>query len=165
MTMKTVLPVVFVLLLGFPALARIMRDWSYQERTDGADLIVIATPVAVKDTTEKTTIPGIQRVEKVNQVGRPVPAIGVESTFEVLSVLKGDKGVKTFVLYHLRLEKPELMMNGPGLVSFEPKDKKRYLLFLKREPDGRYSSLTGQTDPDMGVKTLGVDPPIISVKQ
>jgi hypothetical protein len=41
-------------------------------------------------------------------------------------------------------------MNGPSLVSFDPSDMKQrssYLLFLIREPDGRFAPTGGQTDP------------------
>ena len=157
--MKTFLSLVSVLLLGTMAFARPVAYWPYDKLTQEADLIVVATPVSVRDTAEKTTIPGIQRTGADN-VGRPVPAIGVETTFEVLSVLKGDPASKKFVFYHLHeAEKSdEPMVNGPGLVSFEPKEKKRFLLFLKRESDGRCSSLTGQTDPVGGIKDLGTYP-------
>src|SRR5438045_7073354 len=42
--------------------------------------------------------------------------------------------------------------------TIELQGKKRFLLFLKREPDGRYVPLTGQTDPHGGVKDLGTYP-------
>jgi hypothetical protein len=157
--MKTFLPLVSFLLLATIAFARPVAYWPYDKLTKEADLIVIATPVSMHDTTEKTTLPGIQRVSADN-VGRPVSAIGVETTFEILSVLKGDNGSKKFVFHHLReaekWDRPEI--NGPGLVAFDPKEKKRFLIFLKRESDGRYSSLTGQTDPIGGIKDLGTYP-------
>ncbi len=37
-------------------------------------------------------------------------------------------------------------MNGPNLASFDPKESTRYLLFLQREPDGRYAPFD-QVDP------------------
>lgn len=40
-----------------------------------------------------------------------------------------------------------MVTGGPSPVAFNPKENKRFLLFLKLESDGRYSSLTGQTDP------------------
>jgi hypothetical protein len=144
--------------LGLSAHARPVAHWPYDKLTAEADLIVIATPLAVRDTKETTTLPGIQRTGADN-VGRPIPAIGIETSFEVLSVLKGDNGIKKLVFYHLReIEKQEIQINGPGLVAFDPTEKKRYLLFLKREPDGRFSSLTGQTDPIGGIKDLGTYP-------
>ena len=76
----------------------------------------------------------------------------------VLAVFKGEKGMKTLVLLHLREAEQKITENGPGLVSFDAQQKKRYLLFLKRETDGRFSPLTGQTDPDGAVKDLGAYP-------
>jgi len=62
------------------------------------------------------------------------------------------------VFHHLRELENKPSFNRPGLVTFDAKDKKRFLLFLKRESDGRYAPLTGQTDPDGGVKDLGTYP-------
>ena len=45
-------------------------------------------------------------------------------------------------------------LNGPILVYFDPSRPSgrgsSYLLFLVREPDGRYSPVGGQTDPGLG---------------
>jgi hypothetical protein len=74
------------------------------------------------------------------------------------SGVSGQK-LKSFVLLHLREAEPMTMSaNGPSLVSFNPADKKRYLMFLKREADGRFSSLCGQTDPAGAIKDLGKYP-------
>ncbi len=156
--MKTLLPLISFLLFVSFADARSVAHWPYDKLTAVADLVVIATPVAVRDTQEKTTLPGIQR-SGADNIGHPIPAIGIETSFEILSVLKGDQSIKKILFYHLReVEKLEVQINGPGLVTFDPKEKKRFLLFLKRESDGRYSSLTGQTDPVRGVKDLGTYP-------
>ena len=120
-------------------------------------MIVIATPVSVQDTAERTTFPDIVQTD-TNNVRRPVPAIGVETTFAILSVLKGNTSSNTFVFHHLRELENKPSFNRPGLVTFDAKDKKRFLLFLKRESDGPYAPLTGQTDPDGGVKDLGTYP-------
>ena len=130
--------------------------WPYDKLTAEADLIVIATPVAVRDTQEKATLPEFNQ-RGADGIWHPRPAISVETTFETLSVLKGDKDAKTILLHHLRLEVP-ILEDGPGLVSFDPKAKKRFLLFLKRERDARHSPVTGQTDPDGSVKGLGTYP-------
>ena len=134
------------------AFARRIYPWPYDKLTNQADLIVIATPVAVRDTDEETSIPDI----RLNNTD-PIPAIGMETSFEVLAVLKGNKNLKKAVLYHLREKNPPAA-NGPGLVSFDPQKKLRYLLFLKQEKDGRYSSVAGQTDPELAVKDLGTYP-------
>jgi len=156
--MKISLSVLLILLLSPMVFARLHYAWSYDEMTKQADTIVIATPVvATHDTAERTTFPGVTQVDLNGGNPRPVPAIGVETTFKVLSVFKGDMKAETFVFHHLReIQGPS--NNGPGVVTFDPKDKKRFLLFLKRELDGRYSSVTGQTDPDMGVRDLGTFP-------
>ena len=114
---------------------------------------MIATPTQTEDTGEKTNLPGVARNNN------PVPGFGVNTTFQVLAVLKGGQEMKTFVLFHLREAEPkETTVNAPTLVSFNPKEKKRYLLFLKRETDGRFTPLCGQTDPAGAVKDLGVSP-------
>ena len=80
----------------------------------------------------------------------------------VQAVLKGEKkDLKELVLYHLRepaAEGDAPAVNAPMLVTFDAKGKRRYLLFLKRDADGRYASVTGQTDPAIGVKDLGSYP-------
>lgn len=130
--------------------------WPYDKLTAEADLIVIATPTTVKDTGKKTELPGGIKMMGDDNVPRPLPAIAMEATFEVLSVLKGDEKGKNFIFHYLRQPLPiKPIINGPGLVSFDPSMKQRYLLFLRREPEGGYSSLTGQLDPIMGIKELG----------
>jgi hypothetical protein len=135
--------------------ARPVPLWTYEKLTEGADLVVIATPTETADK-EKTVLPGVQRAVDGKNV--PVPAVGVETKFKVLTVLKGDKKLTDFALYHLREAEAENAPNGPQLVSFDPKGQRRYLLFLKREADGRYVSVTGQTDAAVGVKDLGTYP-------
>ncbi len=133
--------------------ARPVAYWPYEKLTKEADLLVIATPTRTVDTGEKMNLPGVARNNK------PIAGLGVNTTFKVLAVLKGEQDLKSFVLFHLREAEPEEMApNAPMLVSFDPKKNKRYLLFLKREADGRFSSLCGQTDPAGAVKDLGVYP-------
>jgi hypothetical protein len=158
MNMKTFLPIIMLVLFSTTAFARLMEYWPYDRLTKEADAIVIATPVSVQDTAERTTLPNIARVG-TNNVSSAIPAIGVETTFTVLSVLKGETNTTTIVFHHLReAEKAVAEFNAPGLVAFDPAEKKRFLLFLKRESDGRYAPLTGQTDPDGGVRDLGSYP-------
>jgi len=152
--MKAILSILSLLLLGTAAFARIHPYWSYGELTKEADLIVIATPVSVRDTTERTTLPDIELID-TNKVHHLIAAIGVETTFSILSVLKGDTSTNTLLLHYLRESEKKPSRGNPGLVAFDPNEKKRFLLFLKRESDGRYASVTGQTDPDGGVKDLG----------
>ena len=137
--------------------AREHEFWSYDRLAKEADLIVIATPVSTRDTAERTTLPGIEHID-ANKVRSLIPAIGVETTFTTLAVLKGDAKITKLVFHHFREAAPKLSVNDPGLVAFDPKEKKRFLLSLKRESDGRYAPLTGQTDSDRSVKDLGAYP-------
>jgi hypothetical protein len=151
--MKTIATLWLILAAGVTLWARPVAYWPYEKLTQEADLIIIATPVSVRDTGQKTTVPGISRDNQ------PVAAIGMETTFEVQATLKGTGSLKKILFYHLREATPQTMSaNGPSLVSFDPKEKKRYLLFLRQEKDGRYAALTGQTDPAGSVKDLGTYP-------
>ncbi|HWB08700.1 MAG TPA: hypothetical protein VG826_05735 [Pirellulales bacterium] len=116
--------------------ARAVATWSYQKLFDESDIVVIATPTATSDTSEKS--PGLD--------GFGQPVVGVETKFTVSAVLKGDKKTEAFVLHHYR-DDGGLVPNGPCLVSFDPEKKRTYLLFLVREDDGRYAPTFGQVDP------------------
>jgi hypothetical protein len=136
--------------------ARPGEHWTYEKLVTEADLVVIATPIKTEDK-GKTVIPDLMQVGDDGK-SVPIPAIGIETTFQVLAVLKGNKKHKEFVLYHLREAKPKNVPNGPRLVTFDPKAQRRYLLFLKSEANGRFIPVTGQVDAAVGVKDLGFDP-------
>jgi hypothetical protein len=124
--------------LGFMLQARQSQGWSYDMLNEHATLIVIATPTTVAVTTERTNLLGDISVK------------GVETSFEVLTVLKGDNKFMPCILHHFALVDPKdvkAQNAGLKLVSFEPKDRKIYLLFLQQEADGRYVAVSGQTDP------------------
>jgi hypothetical protein len=120
---------------------------------DAATLVVVATPTKVGEISELAALPNIATVHN-NGTKEDVMGKGVETSFEVLTVLKGERSTKTLVLHHFRLAKPEATINGPGLVSFEPKDKKRFLMFLQKEADGRYVAVSGQTDPQDAIMEI-----------
>jgi hypothetical protein len=155
--MKKYLAVWMALFLTLGLHARIHKAWSYAELNDQATFIVIATPTKVTTTSERTALPNIQTVHK-DGTKEDVMGAGVETTFEVLTVLKGERGTNALVLHHFTLADPKPMNRGPQLVSFEPKDKKRYLMFLQRESDGRFAAVCGQTDPVYAIKELGTYP-------
>jgi hypothetical protein len=123
--------------------ARTVRLWPEQELFDKSDLVVIGTPIAVTDTNEHgpLPVPGFH----------DQPVIGVETTFAVIAVLKGAIAGKRVILHHYR---PDQMVvtNGPDFVSFDPKLKQRFRLFLVRETDGRYAPVAGQLDFPMSVR-------------
>ena len=130
-----------------PADARLMRAWGYADLTANADLIVIAT--TVKTTTSKTleVLPGI------SSDNAPVEALRVATELRVVATLKGKAGV-TVVLHHDALAYAGVMVNGPGLVTFDPQAHKQFLMFLRRDKDGEYSPVSGQTDPNQSVEEL-----------
>jgi hypothetical protein len=142
-------PLVVAILVGLAfhrsVSARLMQSWSYQELFTKSDVVVIAKPrAATRDTTERSTLRDIA-----------VPVIGVATEFQTLLVLKG-RTRERFSLHHYRLREPDLaFVNGPSLISFDPKkDHRRYLLFLVRESDGRFAPVAGQTDLDVSVQEV-----------
>ena len=122
-----------------------MTSWSYARLNDNATLIVIGTPASVTTTTERTNLLG------------DISAKGIETSFKVLTVLKGDLKTDSFVLHHFALadlKDIKAINAGMGLISFEPRSYKSYLIFLQRESDGRYLAVSGQSDPIFSVKRL-----------
>ena len=114
-------------------------------------LVVIATPVGQRELPERTVLPGVSRA------GKPIPAVQVETTFEVVTLFRGDPPPQgRFVLLHFReaATPPERSPNRPLLVRFQPGSGAQYLMFLRREPDGRYTATTGQTDPGLSIERL-----------
>ena|SRR5438309_1521376 len=137
------------LLFGAPfvqsTFARLMYDWSYQELFDKSDFVVIANPVSrTRDTSERTILRDIQ--ENV---------IGLETQFETQVVLKGTKRAR-FMLHHYRSVPSRVaVLNGPLFMIFDPKRGTNvYVLFLKREPDGRFAPTGGQTDIHISVREM-----------
>ncbi len=144
-TVKTIRPfipaiasLVVLAAATFVADARFINARSFRELEKAADIIVVAKPVSTQDTSEQTVLP---------HIAPDVHVVGLSSEFEVSLVLKGANSLKKLVVHHYRLANPgELMINGPSLAAFDPKEPTRYLLFLQREPDGRYAPFD-QVDP------------------
>jgi len=122
---------------------------TYKEMLAKSDLVVIANPKGkTTDTREHAFFPGISRQDKDGKQSK-VEAMGVETIFVVSAVLKGATTIKKFTLHHYReADTSHVSVNGPMLVFFDPsKNLNSYLLFLVREPDGRFAPTGGQTDP------------------
>jgi hypothetical protein len=150
MTKKYKFSLLMFSLLAFPAFARLGWYPDFDELTKKSDVIVIAEDIGVRDLSETSVLPNIQPDIKV---------VGVETAFKVVTILKGEMP-KTFVLHHYRLPIAQAhgyitMLNGPGLVTFLGGNQQRYLMFLNKEPDGRYSPGSGQTDPDCSIRPVG----------
>jgi hypothetical protein len=73
----------------------------------------------------------------------------VETKLDVRLVLEGWPNTKSVCLHHYALENPAdgQVRGAPQLVTFDPKQPACYLLFLKQTSAGRYTPVTGQTDP------------------
>jgi hypothetical protein len=148
--MKRVAVIAAIVLSQFvpgPVRARLMQIWPYQELFDKSDFVAIAkVSDATRDTTERSNLRDIQP---------PEPVIGVVTEFRTLLVLKGPKPQR-LILHHCRLSEWNIaLVNGPTLISFDPKKNHRpYLLFLIREPDGCFAPVAGQTDLNLSVQEL-----------
>ena len=129
-----------------------MRIIPASELYEKSDFIVIARPLTkTTDVAETTYFPDVVSVDG-SGAQQKMHAVGVETRFEVLKVLKGDSHLATFVLHHFRqVEDPSVIsVGGAATVSFDPSDpnqRKDFLLYLVKEKDGRYAPYGGQTDP------------------
>jgi hypothetical protein len=142
--------------------ARKMVVLSYQQMLEKSDVVLIATPqTKTTDTKEQAFLPGIWLPDNDGKQSK-IKSIGVETVFAVSAVLKGDATVKQFTLHHYREAQISAALDGPYLVSFDPSDMSKrssYLLFLVREPDGRFAPIGGQTDPgDKAISRLPFEP-------
>ena len=142
MTIKLKSFLALTLLLAVPlvAVGRIRPVWTYEHMRDQADLVIIAKPVSSTPTEEKVSLPGISPQVRV---------VGVETKLEVRLVLKGWPKTKTAGLHHYALRNPTdgQLRGAPQLATFDPEQPACYLMFLKQESAGRYTPVTGQTDP------------------
>lgn len=138
--MRTLLAVLLNCAFAFLVQGRgMLPPPTYQQMFDQADLVAIAEPISTNDTTERCLLPNIFP---------DIQVIGVETEFVVQTMLKGDKSAtKKFVLHHYREVKPIARRNGPWLIAFKPTDAESFLLFLKKETDGRFAPIYNQTDP------------------
>jgi hypothetical protein len=138
--MKKLMLFILVASIAVPLRGRLTKDWTIQEMFAKSDLVVIAMPIATLGTEEHATL---------KEIGPPaVEVLGLSTEFDVRLVFKGNNGMKKFTLHHYKLAHQQTFINGPHLVAFDSKLwPKRFLLFLRREADGRYAPVTGQTDP------------------
>ncbi len=146
---------------------RLVENWPYERLNKEADLIVIATAVATKDTSD-TFI----------DERWPLEFVGVNTTCEVLNTITGQISGKGIVVLHFKfgkvhnramVRKDQIIeiIDGPSFVSFRTtpariaidsveteNHKVEYLLFLKKRKDGRYEPVSGRIDPNLSVREL-----------
>ena len=143
--------------------ARTYRVWSDAELMAKADVVVMADPISSKDVVE--TPPNQKEWQKDWQ--------GVETTFAVEVILKGDIGravpvrsprdqelnpAPTIVLHHYRYADTKgLIVNGFRFARFDEK-KHKVLLYLKKTPTGSYEPVTGQGDAVDSVRVISKYP-------
>jgi hypothetical protein len=125
------------------------KRWTYREMTESADLVVIGEWSGTKETDERSTL---------REATPPVRVAGVTTEFDASLILKGSKDVKQFRLHHYRVQHEDETIRpyAPQLVRIlEPVHRDgvdypgggKFLLFLRKEADGRYAPVTGQTNP------------------
>ncbi len=156
----TIITLLATLCFVFESHARLLQSLSYDQLNDKATLIVIGIPTKVVETSELAALPNIATVH-TNGTQEAVMGKGVETSFRILTVLKGDRDIKQVVLHHFALASAA-GSRGPLLVSFKPEEKKQFLMFLQKEADGRYVPVTGQTDPQLSI--IGIDSNVVSVR-
>jgi hypothetical protein len=141
-----------LLLIATAIRARPVYAPSLAEMSGKADLVVLATPIDQRTLPDRVEMPGVRRGHD------PIPALAVETKFEILAVLRGDGDAKTLTLLHYREANPppkdQPVLNGQALVDFKAKSGRVYLMFLRRDGDGRYSAFNGQTDPAVSIKEV-----------
>ena len=131
--------------------ALVGRVWSFEERTAQADLVVVGSFVATRDTGHQANIA---------DVTPPFPVIEVQTEFAVRAVLKGAPGGNRIVLRHYRYDWGRLgqggVINGPLVLDFTAAATPAYdyLLFVKRDVDGTFVPVTGHVFPGESVFAL-----------
>src|ERR1039458_4524427 len=105
--MKTYLVLLTSLCLVFVSRARLTEGLPYDAQADKATLVVIATPTTVTETSELVTLPNIVTVHN-DGTKQDVMGKGVETSFDVLTVMKGERSTKSLILHHFKLAKPSV---------------------------------------------------------
>ena len=140
---------------------RPLESWPFEKLFDQADLVVIAAAVSTDYPTEEV---GLFQNANENDFLEPVV-----TRLTVQVVLKGI-GEKNQILdfVHPRYKLPAMIPgNGPSLINFDeiPEglppddlwyDGPWYMLFLKKRSDGRYEAVSGQFDPALSIREVGI---------
>jgi hypothetical protein len=144
--MKKSIPIILLLLVGISVFARAVRIWTEDDLQKASQLIVIGTVANVRDLDEVNTVlwPGRSKL------------LGVEATFAVSKVLKGDFTNRTAVLHYYRWDTPFKTsdsgsaigsdVNSPFLIYLTTTNTNHFLLYLVRDGTSRYAPASGQLD-------------------
>ena len=143
--------------------AQIGYLWSFEELAARADLVVIARRVRTDDTGRRAEHP---------QLSPDLPVVELQTTFEVLAVLKADPRPASsdrsrVRLKHYRLDWDEWLRRNPTQPGLPPRGlvnagsyldfalvEGAQLLFLARAEGGAYEPLSGHAFPTDSVYEL-----------
>ncbi len=141
--MRWSLAFISLTLLCSAAQPRISKIWEIHNLLAGASLVACAAPTATRLTGHKNTVAGHLADE-------------IETTFKVFVLVKRDGATKTFVLRYFRYSNGYTpVLAEASFVTFDLSAHRNYLMFLRREPDGRYSPITGQEDASSAIADVG----------
>jgi len=164
-SMKTVPPIIAIFVtIASSAVARPVRYLTYAQLMEESDLVVIVHALETRSAKEGDPI---VPVEPVRDYLTPII-----TKFEVLAVLKGKQDSKNLELCHYKY-KPDApgVLNGPLLAWFPTRDgdvirhsnrhgvwmvhvPTDFMLFLKRDDEGRLTFMTGQIDAEASVRQV-----------
>ena len=140
---------IFALVILLPSLAvaaRLVEVMSSDDMLKQADVVAVCQPVSTKPINEKVLL---------TNISPQLTVTGQETLFNVREVHKGDTNLKQLVLHHYRLPDPgNPIRNGPSLLDFDGRTNDWFLLYLVKQPDGRFVPVTGQSDPAFSVVTV-----------
>lgn len=120
---------------------------SFQEMFEKSDLVVIATAVRSKETTERKRLVDIDTIPTSRPDLLQDEVIGVETEFVTRVALKGPKDLKKFVLHHYKFANGNDETNGPQFIQIPSGRHATFLMFLIKQKNERYAPVTGQFDP------------------
>jgi len=128
--------------------ARTVRNWSIDELTQAADLVVVVDPIKNEDNSEKD-IPNYD----------PRWFQGVSTTFQIKGCFKGTPNKGEIVVKHFKYKEKDISPpNGPDFIFFviSPlgQPAQHWVAFLKKAPDGSYVPVTDQYDAILSFKEL-----------
>jgi hypothetical protein len=137
--MKKRIPIVLLLLVGISAFARAIHVWTEAEMQKAAQLVVIGSVSDVRDLAETNTV-----------LWPSCKFVGVEATFSISKVLKGDLTNSTVILHYYRFDPPHFCPpNGPCFLDLTPGDTNQFLLYLVPDGVSRFAPVSGQLDPSL----------------
>ena len=129
---KTIAVVIAILWLSVPVLGRAVFYMTEDQMRKASDWIVMGKVSATRDLDESSTLNGHK-------------CRGVETTFTISRVLKGDStNPRTIVLHHYRLDQNIEYSYAPYLLNLNANRTDEYLLYLLKDGTGRFVPVSGR---------------------